>query len=433
MARIIKKAAASITPVLLAYSRKTAVRNYSSSSIFINPQLKSNSTNISRSSLIYQNLTRTRDLSSSSIGKKGPSGSGKIVGTGDEAEHLLKKVVETPNGFPFKIQDKPGEQTVTLTREYMGDYIKVIVHMPDFSSDINKENNQDKDSVNGPQSSIRLVVTDTNFRGTTLEYGVIAYPDEFSIDSFCIKYAYAPDEENIYYKGLDYAKLDKNLQKEFQRRLKIFGIIPSTTNFLHEYMANRDMYSSDSSNSPPTDQTTLESLLTTFLNDEGIPADPAIEQYRKRGHPLVSAEEIRNSGKHPKDFIWIPYPYHRSETLLWIEVPSKGFYASESEIEEYSMEAFGGEDFLDGEAYDANPYRCLPRKAFGDPPVISEEMDKILYPDLKHANDPKKGCNIALQPYFDEMNKINYHPDRDPDVVIFASQINREVYPAYCT
>lgn len=24
-----------------------------------------------------------------------------------------------------------------------------------------------------------------------------------------------------------------------------------------------------------------------------------------------SAEEIRNSGKHPKDFIWIPYPYHR--------------------------------------------------------------------------------------------------------------------------
>ncbi|XP_026378833.1 uncharacterized protein At2g39795, mitochondrial-like [Papaver somniferum] len=123
-------------------------------------------------------------------------------------------VLETPSGFPFKIEDKPGEQTVTLIREYIGDYIKVIVHMPDFSIDVNKEengddsddqNNQDKDNVNDPQSSIRLVVTDTNFRGTTLEYGVIAYPDEFSIDSFCIKYAYTPDEENIYYKGLDYA------------------------------------------------------------------------------------------------------------------------------------------------------------------------------------------------------------------------------------
>ncbi|XP_026453693.1 uncharacterized protein LOC113355130 [Papaver somniferum] len=201
-------------------------------------------------------------------------------------------------------------------------------------------------------------------------------------------------------------------------------------------MANRDMYSSDSSNSPPPpttttttiDQITPESLLTTFLNDEGIPADPAIEQYRRRGHPLVSAEEIRNSGKHPKDFIWIPYPYHRSEKLLWIEVPSKGHYATESEIEEYCIEDFGGEDFLDGEAYEANPYRCLPRKALGDPPVISEEMDKILYPDLKHANDPEKGCNVPLRQYFDEMNKIKYHPDRDPDVVIFACDINREVY-----
>ncbi|RZC79533.1 hypothetical protein C5167_003865 [Papaver somniferum] len=287
MARIIKKA---ITPMLLAYSRRTALRNYStSSSIFINPQLKKNSStsiSLSSSSLIYEIRTPTRDFSSSSIDKKGPSGSGKIIGTGEEAEDFLKKVVETPSGFPFKIEDKPGEQTITLTRKYMGDYINVIVHMPGFSTDVNKEengddsddqNNQEKDSVNGPQSSIRLIVTDTNFRGTTLEYGVIAYPDEFSIDSFCIKYAYAPDEENIYYKGLDYAKLDKNLQKEFQRRLKLFGIIPSTTNFLHEYMANRDMYSSHSSNSPTlTDQITPESLLTTFLNDEGIPADPAV-------------------------------------------------------------------------------------------------------------------------------------------------------------
>ncbi|XP_026453692.1 uncharacterized protein LOC113355129 isoform X2 [Papaver somniferum] len=400
MARIIKKAASSLTPVLLAYPR-TAHR---SSSIFITPQLKNSRNTISRSSsLIYRQdvlfRTTTRHFSSS-IGKKRPPESDKIISAGEEAEKDLLKKEEN-------------------------------------SDESDNQNDQDKDSVNDPQSSIRLVVTNTNYLGTTLVYGVIAYPDGFSIDSFCIKYAYAPDEENIYYKGLDYAKLDNDLQKEYQRRLKIIGITPGTTNFLHEYMANRDMYSSDSSNSPPPttttttttiDQITPESLLTTFLNDEGIPANPAIEQYRQRGHPLVSAEEIRNSGKHPKDFIWIPYPYHRSEKLLWIEVPSKGHYATESEIEEYCIEAFGGEDFLDGEAYEANPYRCLPRKALGDPPVISEEMDKILYPDLKHANDPKKGCNVALRPYFDEMNKIKYHPDRDPDVVIFACDINREVY-----
>ncbi|XP_026430929.1 uncharacterized protein LOC113328052 [Papaver somniferum] len=141
MPRIIKKA---ITPVLLAYSRRTARRNYSSSSsIFITQQLKnSSSTNISHSSssLIYQIRTPTRDFSSSSssTGKKGPSGSDKITGTGEEAaEHLLKKVVETPSEFPFKIEDKPWEQTITLIGDYGGDEIKVIVHMPtDHSSTI---------------------------------------------------------------------------------------------------------------------------------------------------------------------------------------------------------------------------------------------------------------------------------------------------------
>ncbi|KAI3912894.1 hypothetical protein MKW98_012836 [Papaver atlanticum] len=425
MARIIKKA---ITPVLLAYTR-TARRNYSSSSssIFINPQLKKNSsTNISRSSssLIYQIRTPTRDFSSSSsIGKKGPSGSDK-------------KVVETPREFPFNIEDIPGEQTITLTRKHRGDDIRVIVHMPaDHSSTIegsgdeldNQNHDKHKDSFGDLQSSIRLVVSGTNFLGTTLEYGVIAYPDDFSIDSFCIKYTNAPDEENIYYRGPEYAKLDKNLQKEFRRRLKIIGIVPSTTNFLHEYMANRDMCSSDSSNpSPPaTNQPPPEPIETTLFNDEGIPVDSDIEMYRQRGHPLVSAEDIRNSGKNHKDFIWIPYLYTRSEKPLWIEVPREGFYDSESELQrEVELQLINArkEDslFLDGEA--DNPYRCLPPKEVGDPPVFSEEMDKILYPDLKHmenATDHTKAweeLGVALKAHNDEMNKIKY-PNGPPDVV----------------
>ncbi|RZC89907.1 hypothetical protein C5167_028975 [Papaver somniferum] len=86
MARIIKKSAASITPILLAYTR-TACRNYSSSSIFIAPKWKNSSTNIR--SLIYLIRIPTRDFSSSSIdNKKGPSGSDKIICA---AEHLIKK------------------------------------------------------------------------------------------------------------------------------------------------------------------------------------------------------------------------------------------------------------------------------------------------------------------------------------------------------
>lgn len=34
--------------------------------------------------------------------------------------------------------------------------------------------------------------------------------------------------------------LDENLQKAFHKYLEIRGISPSTTNFLHEYMINKD-------------------------------------------------------------------------------------------------------------------------------------------------------------------------------------------------
>lgn len=34
--------------------------------------------------------------------------------------------------------------------------------------------------------------------------------------------------------------LDENLQKSFHKFLEIRGIKPSTTNFLHEYMINKD-------------------------------------------------------------------------------------------------------------------------------------------------------------------------------------------------
>ncbi|KAI3835138.1 hypothetical protein MKX03_019764 [Papaver bracteatum] len=439
MARIIKKAVASsiITPVVVAYTRRIPRRNYSTCSIFITPQLNNNNT-ISR--LIHQILTPTRDFSSS-LGNKGSSGSGKMICTGEE--HLLKKVLETPSEFPFKIEDKPGEQTVTLTRKYQGDDIKVIVHMPveergDKSVDQNHDH-EHKNSFSDPQSSIRLVVTSTNFLGTTLEYGVIAYRDDFSIDSFCIKYANGPEEENIYYKGPDYAKLDKNLQKEFHRRLKIRGIIPSTTNFLHEYMANRDMYSTDSSSSPPTttitpsDQSTPESVGIRLINDEGIPVDYVIEVYRQRGHPLVSAEDIRNSGKNPKDFVWIPYPYTRSEKLLWIEVPRKGYFVSQSELEDYGIKDDDSNLFLDGEAYNTNPYSYsnLPPKAVGNPPFFSEEMDKILYPDLKNMTDPKKAWDelgVAQKAYDDEMDKILF-PDGPP---VHMSDSDLEYYQVYC-
>lgn len=39
------------------------------------------------------------------------------------------KVEETPSGFPFKMEDKPGAKMVTLTTDYQGESFVIEVHM----------------------------------------------------------------------------------------------------------------------------------------------------------------------------------------------------------------------------------------------------------------------------------------------------------------
>ncbi|XP_022890147.1 uncharacterized protein At2g39795, mitochondrial-like [Olea europaea var. sylvestris] len=150
------------------------------------------------------------------------------------------EVVEVPKGFPFAIEDHPGQQTITLTREYQGETISVEVHMPDLvTGEENDDDNDNNDEERGPQSSIPLVVRVSKKNGPCLEFGCTAYPDEIAIDSLSVK---GPDssEDQIAYEGPDFTDLDENLQKAFHKYLEIRGIKPSTTNFLHEYMIGKD-------------------------------------------------------------------------------------------------------------------------------------------------------------------------------------------------
>ncbi|KAL2539926.1 Uncharacterized protein Adt_00904 [Abeliophyllum distichum] len=150
------------------------------------------------------------------------------------------EVVEVPQGFPFKIEDHPGQQTITLTREYQGETINVEVHMPDLvTGEENDDDNDNDDEEKGSQSSIPLVVRVSKKNGPCLEFGCTAYPDEIAIDSLSVK---DPEisEDQIAYEGPDFSDLDENLQKAFHKYLEIRGIKPSTTNFLHEYMIGKD-------------------------------------------------------------------------------------------------------------------------------------------------------------------------------------------------
>ncbi|XP_077244140.1 uncharacterized protein At2g39795, mitochondrial-like [Tasmannia lanceolata] len=155
-------------------------------------------------------------------------------------DHVM--VAEIPDGFPFEIQDNPGHQTIFLKREYEGETIQVEVHMPDLvTGDEEDDDNDDgnNDDEKGGQSSIPLIISIFKGDGPCLVFDCTAYPDEVSIESMSVKNQEISEDE-LAYEGPDFTDLDENLQKALHKYLEIRGIKPSTTNFLHEYMINKD-------------------------------------------------------------------------------------------------------------------------------------------------------------------------------------------------
>ncbi|KAF6161139.1 hypothetical protein GIB67_007780 [Kingdonia uniflora] len=150
-------------------------------------------------------------------------------------EHDRKE--EIPEGFPFEIQDKARETIILLKRKFQGEDISVEVYMPPLVT--GEDDKDDDNSENSTQMSIPLVISVSKDSGQRLEFGVTAFPDEIQIESLTVKEANAPEDE-ITYDGPDFLDLDENLQKAFHKYLEVRGIKPSTTNFLHGYMINKD-------------------------------------------------------------------------------------------------------------------------------------------------------------------------------------------------
>ncbi|XVF75269.1 hypothetical protein PTKIN_Ptkin13bG0174100 [Pterospermum kingtungense] len=127
------------------------------------------------------------------------------------------QVEDPPSGFPFEIEDTPGLLAVTLSREYDGELIKVDVDTPDDESP--------------SKFTIPLVVTFSKKGELSLELYCTASPEEIAINSLTIGNS---DE------GPEFCDLDENLQKAFHEYLEIRGIKPSITNYLRQYMNNKD-------------------------------------------------------------------------------------------------------------------------------------------------------------------------------------------------
>lgn len=157
------------------------------------------------------------------------------------------RVEEIPEGFPFEILDEKGKMAITLKRSYHGEKIEVFVSMPSLVTGEEPEhdrraglNDEEGRNEKASQSSIPLIINTRKNGGHGLEFSCTAYPDELVIDSMSFKEAKESDEEMLAYQGPDFSDLDENLQKSFHKYLELRGISALTTNFLHEYMINKD-------------------------------------------------------------------------------------------------------------------------------------------------------------------------------------------------
>ncbi|MCL7042627.1 hypothetical protein MKW94_018270 [Papaver nudicaule] len=161
----------------------------------------------------------------------------------EEEFHDLK-AAEAPGGFPFKIEDNAGDITITLTREYQGEEIKVTVRTPDPSGDSDHEyEEEEKDNPESdppwvePDSNVQLDVCVTKKSGSTLELDVTVSGDWMTMNSLAVRNSNAPAEDICYY----FSKLDYDLHEAFRTYLKDRGIEPSITcKFLHDYMVNKE-------------------------------------------------------------------------------------------------------------------------------------------------------------------------------------------------
>ena len=94
-----------------------------------------------------------------------------------------------PKGFPFQIEDRPGERTILLTRSFEDEIIKVEVDIPqigtededededkdeDKDEDEDEEEDGDEDDKKDDIETILLSVTITQKSGMSLQFGVTA-------------------------------------------------------------------------------------------------------------------------------------------------------------------------------------------------------------------------------------------------------------------
>ncbi|KAI3966383.1 hypothetical protein MKW92_046912 [Papaver armeniacum] len=269
LSRMMKKAVSSVIPL--------GNRNPYISAVFITP-LNTNSTTVrsistSNSTNLSRQVSRATSIPThhpTSAKKKRSSSDNTLLrvieSEIDDAEEEAGdiEVAETPSEFPFKIVDNNGKETITLTRKYQDEEIKVTVKkLEHISSDYEDEDEEDQEEEQEDQDDqeadqeeddeeeeeemdeesnsqyVELVVCVSKENQPTLEFDVTAEADGITINRLAVMDSDASDEDAAY-QGPEFSDLNEDLQKALETYLEVRGIQPSIANFLHDYMVSKE-------------------------------------------------------------------------------------------------------------------------------------------------------------------------------------------------
>ncbi|KAG5403872.1 hypothetical protein IGI04_009991 [Brassica rapa subsp. trilocularis] len=139
---------------------------------------------------------------------------------------------ELPEGFPFRIGDITGDRVLHLIREFEDETIFVRI-----GDDEEKEepNDHHAEGLIGIPMVISVTKQDD---GPCLDFIAKAYVGEIVIEAVYVEEE--PRKHTCPYQGPDFDDLDDNLQKAFHRFLEVRGIKPTFTEFVVDYMADKE-------------------------------------------------------------------------------------------------------------------------------------------------------------------------------------------------
>ncbi|VVA95864.1 unnamed protein product [Arabis nemorensis] len=143
---------------------------------------------------------------------------------------------QPPSSFgPFAIDERPGEQWISLRRKFgEKEDIKIEATMFDKSVPSSKSTSTEPEYL----LHITFIVNISKCgSGETLEIMCSAWPDTIEISKLCVRKSIKSSPSS--YGGPEFEELDDNLQDALYQFLEERGISDDLAVFLHQYMKNK--------------------------------------------------------------------------------------------------------------------------------------------------------------------------------------------------